>query len=176
MHTCSNGSLRNWHINKLPGWFWCTSIFKNHCSRRVSHCSLQRVHTARSERNQNLVKHPPRLVEVWFLVSPPVSLVALLCLHMAPSILNSTLPTANWLILRIPIPSRGLIQLGPGVILAPATCGPGDGRVDGTLWYLLCNDYRPGSFLRKRIEIVISSATFHGALTFSYYNIYYLIL
>ena len=97
------------------------------------------------------------------LVSPLVSLLALLCLHLVLSVLNSIVLTANWLSLRVPIPSPGLIQLGPEITLALASYGPGDERVDVTFSAVTVDQ---GVFFTKRIEIIISSAASHGALTF----------
>ena len=88
---------------------------------------------------------------------------------MVPSALNSIVLTANWLSLRVPIPSPGFIKLGPEVTLASASYGPRDGRVDVTFSAITVDQ---AVFFTKRIEIIISNATSHGALTFPYYNIY----
>lgn len=95
---------------------------------RLSQCSVERVHTIRPQRNPNHVRHLPSSAGAWSLIPPLVSLVTLLCLHTAPSVLNSVAPTANGLSCQIPSPNT---WIDPGWIRghpAPANCGPGDGR------------------------------------------------
>lgn len=134
--------------HKQAAWMFLLHIhFQELLFQEILQCSLQRgVLITGPERNQNFVKHL-RSVEVWFLISPLVSLLALLCLHMVPSALNSIVLTANWLSLKSSHPQSWI---------HPAwTRGhPCFSQLWSKGWkswcHLLCSYCGPGSFFYKK--------------------------